>query len=233
MNQPTSPTSTAASRSLLRFTVPVRLIHALTGVLMIVCIATAAILYNGSLAVIFGHRYVVEQIHVWCGFALPVPLIIGFASPSYRADLRRLNRFTRHDWRWLRTSTRRDGRIPVGKFNAGQKLNAALRAGSIAVLLATGTVMYFTTVTRLSWRSGATFLHDWFSLGLGLLVVGHVLFALKDAEAMSSMRRGFVSLRWARREHAQWAAELAGEPVDEVVATASDGAPGTSSTSGR
>jgi formate dehydrogenase subunit gamma len=229
MSQPTSGAASTGSTRLLRFTVPVRSIHALTGALMLVCIATAAILYNGSLAVIFGHRYVVEQIHVWCGFALPVPLIVGFASPSYRADLRRLNRFTSHDWRWLRSKTRRDGRIPVGKFNAGQKLNAALSAGSIGVLLATGTVMYFTTVTRLSWRSGATFLHDWFSLGLGLLVVGHVIYALRDHEAMSSMRRGFVSLRWARRQHGQWATELAGEPVDQSGATstaaATDGGP--------
>jgi formate dehydrogenase subunit gamma len=215
MSPPASRQQEGDAEQLLRFTVSVRCIHAAVGALMLVCIATAAILYNESLAVMFGHRYVVEQIHVWCGFALPVPLIIGFLSPAYRADLRRLNRFTPHDWRWLRSSTRRDGDIPVGKFNAGQKLNAALSAGSIGVLLATGIVMYFTTVTRLSWRSGATFLHDWFSLGLGLLVVGHILFALRDPEAMSSMRRGFVPLKWARREHAAWAAELAVEPHDQ------------------
>ncbi|HWC35292.1 MAG TPA: cytochrome b/b6 domain-containing protein [Mycobacteriales bacterium] len=214
MNQPDSASAPTAGARLLRFTVPVRLIHAVTGGLMLVCIATAAILYNGSLAVIFGHRYVIEQIHVWCGFALPVPLIIGFAAPSYRADLRRLNRFTPHDWNWLRSKTRRSGAIPVGKFNAGQKLNAALSAGSIGVLLATGTVMYFTNVTRLSWRSGATFLHDWFSLGLGLLVMGHIAFALRDSEAMHSMRNGFVSLRWARREHGLWAEELTDVPAD-------------------
>lgn len=212
MSPPTSPPPLTKPSQLLRFTVSVRCIHALVGALMLVCIATAAILYNGSLAIMFGHRYVVEQIHVWCGFALPVPLIVGLLSPTYRADLRRLNRWTAHDWHWLRSSSRRDGKIPVGKFNAGQKLNGALSAGSIGVLLATGVVMYFTNVTRLSWRSGATFLHDWFSLGLGLLVFGHILFAMKDPEAMRSMRRGFVSLRWARREHADWADEVAGEP---------------------
>jgi formate dehydrogenase subunit gamma len=219
MNQPVSPRQPGEARRLLRFTVSVRWIHAVTGALMLVCIATAAILYNGSLAVMFGHRYVVEQIHVWCGFALPLPLIVGLLSPSYRADLRRLNRFTPHDWRWLRSSKRREGHILVGKFNAGQKLNAALSAGSIGVLLGTGAVMYFTNLTRLSWRSGATFLHDWFSLGLGLLVVGHIGFALRDPEAMSSMRRGFVSLGWARREHPEWATELAGEPTDQEQPT--------------
>jgi formate dehydrogenase subunit gamma len=203
-------------RGLLRFSRPVRWIHGITGALLMVCILTAAILYNASIAVLVGNRYIIEQIHVWCGFALPVPLIIGLCSRSYRADLGRLNRFTNRDWQWLRSRKRRDGHIPVGKFNAGQKLNAALSAGSIGVLLGTGIVMYFTHLTRLSWRSGATFLHDWFALGLGLLVVGHILYALRDPDALRSMRTGRVPLRWARREHAEWAAEMTDEPQDQV-----------------
>jgi formate dehydrogenase subunit gamma len=193
---------------LARFTAPERWIHGLTALLMLSCIATAAVLYNGSLAVLVGDRYVVEQIHVWSGYALPVPLIVGFVSRSYRLDLRRLNRFTSRDWRWLRSRTRRDGTIAVGKFNAGQKLNAALSTGAIGVLLATGTVMYFTRAFRLSWRSGATFAHDWFALGLGLLVVGHIGYALRDRDAMRSLRHGRVTRKWAEREHAAWVAEL-------------------------
>ena len=195
---------------LVRFSLAVRIVHAATAALMTVCIATAAILYNGSLAVMFGDRYLVEQLHVWSGFALPVPLIVGLASRTYRLDLRRLNRFTSYDWAWLRSRTRRDGEIPVGKFNAGQKLNGALSTGAIGVLLASGTVMYFTNVFRLSWRSGGTFVHDWFALALGLLVVGHIFFAVRDGDAMRSMRTGRVPLYWARREHAEWAKEMAG-----------------------
>jgi formate dehydrogenase subunit gamma len=203
--------------SILRFTRPVRWVHAVTGVLMLVCIATAAVLYNGSLAVLVGHRFIVEQIHVWCGFALPVPLLAGFASRSYRADLRRLNRFSPRDWQWLRSRTRRDGRIRVGKFNAGQKLNGALSAGAIAALLTSGTVMYLTNLTRLSWRSGATFVHDWFSLALGLLVVGHIVYALRDPVSMRSLRTGRVPLVWAKREHAEWADELLDGPAADDV----------------
>jgi formate dehydrogenase subunit gamma len=179
---------------------------------MIVCIITAAILYNGSLAVLVGHRFIVEQIHVYCGFALPVPLVVGLLSRSYRVDLRRLNRFTGHDWQWLRSRTRRDGRIRVGKFNAGQKLNGALSTGAIGVLLMTGIVMYLTNLTPLSWRSGATFFHDWFSLALGLLVLGHIGFALRDPISLRSLRTGRVPLRWARQEHAAWADELLADP---------------------
>jgi formate dehydrogenase subunit gamma len=208
MNRPTKD-----NRELVRFSLAVRLVHGITGALMLVCIATAAVLYNGSLAVFVGDRYIVEQIHVWCGFALPVPLIVGLVSRTYRLDLGRLNRFTSHDWHWLRSKTRRDGEIPVGKFNAGQKLNGALSAGAIGVLLGTGTVMYFTNVFRLSWRSGATFFHDWFALALGLLVVGHLLHAFSDPDSLRSMRTGRVPLRWARREHGAWADELAGVEV--------------------
>jgi formate dehydrogenase subunit gamma len=213
MTRPADPVAPAAPAThLLRFTRSVRWIHGLTGALLIVCILTAAILYNSSLAIVVGNRYLIEQIHVYSGFALPVPLLVGLVSRSYRLDLRKLNRFTSFDWRWLRSRTRRDGRIPVGKFNAGQKLNAALSAGAIGALLITGTVMYFTNLTRLSWRSGATFFHDWFALALGLLVVGHILYALRDPNAMRGMRSGWVPLRWARRQHAQWATEYLGEP---------------------
>ncbi|MFL6153121.1 MAG: formate dehydrogenase, partial [Ornithinibacter sp.] len=179
--------------------------------LMTACIVTAAILYNGSLAIAVGHRGLVETIHVWSGLALPVPMLLGAASAAYRSDVRRLNRFTADDWRWLRSRSRRDGALAVGKFNAGQKLNACLVAGSTGVLLGTGVLMYWTGLVRLSWRSGATFVPDWFALGLGLLVVGHLVHALKDAEAMRGMRSGRVSTRWARAEHAAWADEVEGQ----------------------
>ena len=193
-----------------RFTRAERLVHRTTAALMMICIATAAVLYNGSIAVHVGHRHIVELVHVYCGFALPVPALAGLVSLAYRADLRRLGRLTRADRRWLRSRTRRDGTIRVGKFNAGQKLNSSLVTGSVLVLLGTGVLMYFVGLSPLAWRSGATFVHDWFALALGLLVVGHIAFAVKDPEARHGMRTGRVSRRWARAEHAAWLAELDG-----------------------
>jgi formate dehydrogenase subunit gamma len=197
-----------AQPELLRFSRSARWVHGLVGVLMLICLGTAAVLYTSSLAVLVGHRPLVELVHVWCGFALPVPLLAGLVSPSYRAELRRLDRFTRHDWRWLRSRTRRNGSIPVGKFNAGQKLNGALSTGAIAVLVLSGTVMYLTGLTPLAWRTGATLVHDWFALAVGLLVLGHLSFALRDPIAMRSLRTGTVPERWARREHPAWVDEL-------------------------
>jgi formate dehydrogenase subunit gamma len=184
------------------------MVHRTTAILMSACLLTAAVLYNGPIAIVVGHRHLVELIHVYCGFALPVPMLAGLVSFAYRADLRRLGRFSPADRRWLRTRKRRDGTIVVGKFNAGQKLNASLACGSIFVLLGTGVLMYFVGLAPLPWRSGATFVHDWFALALGLLVIGHVFFALKDPEARLGMRTGSVSRAWASAEHAGWLHDL-------------------------
>ncbi|TVZ03533.1 formate dehydrogenase [Trebonia kvetii] len=213
---PSAPESTSAS--IPRFSRAERMIHRTTAILMTMCILTAAILYNGSLSVPIGHRRLVELIHVYCGFALPIPMFLGILSFAYRADLRRLGRFTPADRRWLRTRTRRDGTITVGKFNAGQKLNASLACGSILVLLGTGVLMYFVGLAPLPWRSGATFVHDWFALALGLLLVGHVIFALKDPEARRGMRTGSVSRSWARTEHAAWLHDLESAAATESAA---------------
>ncbi len=194
--------------SLPRFTSTERLVHRVVAILMGICLVTAFVLYNGSIMLAVGHRHLVETIHVWSGLALPVPMLLGALSAAYRVDVRRLNRVTSADWQWLRSRTRRDGRIRVGKFNAGQKVNAWLVAGSTVVLLGTGSIMYWTGLVQLSWRSGATFVHDWFALGLGLLVIGHIAFAVRDPEARRGMRTGTVSTRWARKEHPAWADEL-------------------------
>jgi len=160
--------------------------------------------------VLVGHRPVVEAVHVWSGFALPLPVLAGLAFRSVRADAAELDRFTARDWQWLRSRTRRDGTIPVGKFNAGQKLNGSLSAGASAVLLLTGAVMLLPDLTPVAWRTGATLVHDWTSLAFGLLVAGHLYHALRDPTAMRGMRTGTVPVGWARREHASWAAELTG-----------------------
>jgi formate dehydrogenase subunit gamma len=194
-------------------------VHWTVAALMTTSILTAGALYNGSLSLLVGHRHVVEVVHVYAGFALPAPMLIGLVSRAYRTDLTRLNRFAPSDWQWLRTRTRRDGTIRVGKFNAGQKLNAALTAGAVVVLLGTGVLMDFTGLVRLPWRTGATFAHDWFALALGLLVLGHIYYALDDREALRGMRTGRVSTHWAHAEHAAWAEEVDSSPASRQGTT--------------
>ena len=74
----------------------------------------------------------------------------------------------------------RRGRPRMGKFNAGQKLNAIFVAGCIPVMLATGAIMRWFDPFPLAWRTGATFVHDWLALALLVVIVGHIGKALAE-----------------------------------------------------
>jgi formate dehydrogenase subunit gamma len=192
---------------LLRFTAAERWVHRSTALLMGSCLLTAAILYIGPLSVLVGRRALVAQIHVLTGLGTPLPLLLGWLSKSFRDDLRRLNRFQPVDWEWLRRSDRRSGRLPVGKFNAGQKLNSAFVAGAILVMLGSGVLMRFGQHWPLSLRTGATFVHDWLAAAVAVVVIGHLYLALRDRDARRGMRTGMVPVDWAHREHRRWEEE--------------------------
>src|SRR5205823_2580134 len=130
----------------------------------------------------------------------------------FRADVRRLNRFLPDDGRWLRTLGR-DRKVRLGKFNPGQKLNAAFTAGAIVVMLASGAVMRWFKPFPLSWRTGATFVHDTVFLVLVVAITGHVFLAVRDPDSLRGMTSGRVPTRWARRHHPRWHDELAEQPI--------------------
>ena len=99
--------------------------------------------------------------HVYAGLALPV-LLIGLGVVAGAAGgLRPAQPVHPDDWSLAAVPDRRSGRIPVGKFNAGQKLNASFTVGAILVMLMTGSIMHWTGWFPLTWRTGATFVHDW------------------------------------------------------------------------
>ncbi|MFI1563437.1 cytochrome b/b6 domain-containing protein [Streptomyces sp. NPDC020490] len=184
-----------------------RWVHRTTAALMGVCVVTAAFLYVPELAELVGRRELVVRVHEWAGLALPVPVLAGLFSRGFRADLGRLNRFGPHDRLWLRAALRRDKRRsarPAAKFNAGQKVYAAWIAGATLVMLGTGLMMWFTHLTPIRWRTGATFVHDWLALTVGVVLAGHIGMALGDPEARRGLRTGTVSREWADREHSLW-----------------------------
>jgi formate dehydrogenase subunit gamma len=203
----------AGTARLLRFDRAERWAHRALALLMLVCLATAVALYLPSASARIGHREVVSTAHVAAGLLLPVPLLAALASRAYRRDLSLLNRFSPDDWAWLRSSDRRSGRIRVGKFNAGQKLNAAFTAGAIAVMLLTGSVMRLGASPD-DWKTGATFVHDWLALAVVVVVAGHAVMAYHDPVARLGMRTGLVPEWWAAREHAAWLARQGQETAD-------------------
>ncbi|MEU8513570.1 cytochrome b/b6 domain-containing protein [Kitasatospora sp. NPDC048722] len=187
-----------------RFTRAERWVHRVTAALMLICLTTAAFLYVPPLAELVGRRRLVVTVHVWCGLALPVPLLLGLASRALRADLSRLSRFTPTDWAWLRTLRTRAADRPAGKFNAGQKLYAQWTLGAILVIVGTGLLMWLTHLAPPSWRTGATFVHDWLAAAIAVVTVGHIRMAVRDPEARLGMRTGLVDPSWAAREHPEW-----------------------------
>jgi formate dehydrogenase subunit gamma len=179
---------------------------ALFGVLML----TGAALYAGPVSTLVGNRSLVRTAHVATGLALPLPVIaaiVGRWGARLRADLGRLNRWTRDDARWFRRSARRSVRL--GKFNPGQKLNTAFVAGTGVVMLGTGSIMRWSESFPLDWRTGATFVHDWFALALWVVVIGHIVFAVRDGDSLEAMLlTGSVPAAWAREHAPLWHEQL-------------------------
>lgn len=206
------------SGRLQRFTGGQRWVHRSFALLAGVCLVTAALLYVPELSALVGRRTLVSWVHVVAGLLLPVPLVAGWVlSPAFRADIRRLNRFRPVDWTWLRSADRRSGRLDVGKFNAGQKLNGAFTLGVVLVMLGTGVLMRWTWIAPLDWRTGATFVHDWLALAFAVVVAGHAWMAWRDPIARVGMRTGFVPLDWARVEHRAWAREMQARSTSSVA----------------
>ena len=200
----------ASDRRLVRFDRVERLAHWSLAVLFLVLMLTAVPLYVDSVARLVGRRALLAEIHSWAGVALPVPLIVSLLGPwgrGLRRDVRRLNLWTPDERRWLRSL----GRYPVvepGKFNGGQKLNAAFTAGVIVAMFATGSVMHWYKPFPVDWRTGATFVHDLLAFAVFAVVIGHVCFALTHRDALRSMFRGWVTRAWARVHAPAWMKEL-------------------------
>jgi formate dehydrogenase subunit gamma len=210
---PTSPAARArADAPLSRFDRRARALHWVNATMFGVIMLTGAALYAGPVSTLVGNRGLVRFVHVYTGIALPIPVLLAVAGAHgrrVRDDLSRLNRWTRDDARWFRRSRR--STVRLGKFNPGQKLNAAFIAGAGIVMLATGAIMHWFEPFPLDWRTGATFVHDWFALGIWVVVLGHIVFALRDGDSLESMLKGSVPAEWARRKAPRWYEEERGD----------------------
>ena len=203
----------AAEPPILRFDRRERTLHWVNATLFGVLMLTGAALYAGPISTLVGNREVVRTVHVYSGLLLPIPLllaVLGRRGQRLRADLGRLNRWSHDDARWFRRRHRHE--VALGKFNPGQKLNAAFIAGAAVVMLATGSIMKWFDLFPLDWRTGATFAHDWFAFGIWIAVLGHIAFALRDGDALDSMLNGSVPAAWARKKAPLWYEELRPPP---------------------
>lgn len=208
---------TVEGDQVVRFDRTERWLHWSTAALFLLLLATGMTLYVPALSRVVGRRVVVKDIHVYSGLLLPVPLLLAYAGrwrTGLRRDVRRLARWSVDDRRWL-TSFGRRSKQRMGKFNAGQKLNAIFVAGCIPVMLATGGIMRWFDPFPLAWRTGATFVHDWLALSLLVAILGHIGKALAEPVSLRAMAKGTVPARHAQRHHPRWWTEVQNAPPGE------------------
>jgi formate dehydrogenase subunit gamma len=204
---------------IVRFDRVERIAHWVNAVLFGLVMFTGSILYIGELSVLFGNREIVRFIHVYCGLAIPVAFLVAYGGRwgrGLRRDFSRINRWSKDDKRWFRTMGR-DQQVRLGKFNSGQKLNAAFVVAAALVMTATGAIMHWFDPFPIDVRTGATFVHDWFAFFIWMSVLGHIWFAFADREALHGMWRGTVSARWARTKRPRWYEETTGDQDDPAT----------------
>jgi formate dehydrogenase gamma subunit len=171
--------------------------------------------------------------HLWSAWALVIGAVLLMAvhGRRLRSTVRDLERFSRDDLRWLRRIPRRvldrEAPPPQGRFNAGQKVNAAVTLGLITVLYLTGLVMWLGERRSELRLDGPVIVHDAAMYLLVVLVAGHVWMAVGNPATSPAMRgivTGWVDRSWARHHHPLW--------VDEMERSGADG-PSTAPSAGR
>jgi formate dehydrogenase subunit gamma len=203
-----------------RFSRTERALHWLLAGCFAVLTASGAALYLPSLANTVD-RPTAKAWHLWAAVVLGVGLLVlpllGDRR-SVRRSARELDRFDRDDLRWLTGGPKRlvtgEAAPPQGRFNAGQKLNAALVGGGMAVMAVTGLLLYIGERDTRYRFAGTVQVHDWMTVLLLCLVAGHVYLAVlhpATRHALRGMTLGDVDREWAREHHAKWVAETEAE----------------------
>ena len=203
MNTPELPARVA------RFTRVERIAHWVNAVLFTVTMSTGAMFYFGIGQSLFSDRELVRAVHVYSGLGILVAFAVAVIprwGRSLRRDARRINRWSSDDVRWLKTFGRDPG-VRLGKFNPGQKLNAAFVGAAALVLAGTGSIMYWNQSFSTDTRTGADFVHQWFGWLIWITVFGHIVLAFRDFESLRGMTRGTVSTAWAKHHRPRWYAE--------------------------
>jgi len=197
------------TRYVRRFSRTERALHWVNAAFFLVLLASGLVLYLPSLEVAVGRRSLVKGVHFWTGVGWVCALVLVALLGDRRGLLRtarEVDGFDRDDLRWL------GGRTPApqGRFNAGQKVNAALTAAFTVLFLVSGLLLWFgERDTRLRFASTVV-LHDGLFFAATALLVGHLYLAVihpATRHALRGMTLGTVSADWAQRHHSKWKPE--------------------------
>ena len=189
-----------------RFTVTERLLHWVNAAGFFVLLGSGLILYLPSLAADVGRRPLIKDVHFWGGIgwvsALALVALLGDRRGLLRTA-REIDVFEGDDVRWLKL--RRPA--PQGRFNAGQKINAALTAAFLILFFVSGMLLWLgERDTRFRFASTVV-LHDGLLYASLLLLVGHLYLAIihpATRHALRGMVTGTVREDWAHEHHGRW-----------------------------
>ena len=188
-----------------RFSRTERAVHWIHASAFLVLLGSGLVLYLPSLAAEVGRRPLVKDVHLFTALAWAIALVSVVVlgdRRGLRATARELDVFDADDRRWLRGR-----RAPQGRFNAGQKLNAALTA-AFAVLLAASGVLLWLGERDTRFRFDSTIvLHDVVAYVSVALLAGHLYLAVihpTTRHALRGITVGTVKEDWAREHHAKW-----------------------------
>lgn len=190
-----------------------RFVHWWQAAAFTVLLASGLTLWLPALATIVNRRLLVKDIHYVASIALVAGLLAAVVVGDRRViarTARELDRYDEHDRAFL---LRRDvdGERPrPGRYNGGQKLNAAVVSGSWVLFLVSGIDLYLGQRDHAFRVNGMLFMHEVLTLFTLVVVLGHVwMAALNTATvgALDGMTSGTVTTAYAREHHPRWNAE--------------------------
>jgi formate dehydrogenase subunit gamma len=202
-----APTATRPSRRsyVRRFSRTERLLHWANALGFFVLLGSGLILYLPSLAVQVGRRPLIKDIHFWSGIGwvtvLALIVLLG-ARHGLLRTARELDSFDRDDLRWLRGK-----RVPQGRFNAGQKINATLTAAFTVLFFVSGLLLWLGERDTAFRFASTVVLHDGLMYVSLVLLTGHLYLSLIHPATRHSLRGmtvGSVDEDWARWHHPRW-----------------------------
>ncbi len=189
-----------------RFSRTERLLHWVNAAGFFVLLASGLVLYLPSLAADVGRRPLVKDIHFWGGIgwvaALALVAVLGDRRGLLRTA-REIDSFDREDVDWL--MLRRPA--PQGRFNAGQKINAALTAAFVVLFFASGMLLWAGERDTQYRFASTVILHDGLLYASLVLLVGHLYLAVihpATRHALRGMVVGTVREDWAHEHHPRW-----------------------------
>jgi formate dehydrogenase subunit gamma len=188
-----------------RFSRTERSVHWIHASVFFVLLGTGLVLYVPSLSTLVARRPLIKDIHIYAAIAwlvlLTIVVVLGDRR-GLRRTLRELDLFDDDDRLWLRRKPR-----PQGRFNAGQKVHAALVAGFAFLFAVSGSLLWLgERDTRFRWAS-TILLHDGLMYVSLILLIGHLYLALiypATRHALRGITVGSVRRDWAHEHHRKW-----------------------------